>query len=206
MPAENAETKATDKVSQSKTEETKIEPTPSPTTEKKTETVAQKTQTETKPVQKPLFEPIIIIVPKNETKPSKESKTEESKSSETKSENTEKPAEQPFGSGEVRERKVTDKAEEIPPCTIVASQENVSILNGGGTLGVLVGFEKDGDLKQIKAVSSSPNDVEVTFDPEVGENSGRAFFVIKSISAKTGIFTVSFEAPCGRKEIIVKVR
>ncbi len=206
QPAENAETKPTDEVSQTKSAETKIEPTPSPTTEVKTETTVQITPTETKPVQKPLFEPIIITIPKNETKPSKESKTEESKSSETKSETTEKPAEQSVGSGEVRVRKVTAKAEEIPPCTIVASQENVSILNGGGTLGVLVGFEKDGDLKQIKAVSSSPNDVEVMFDPEVGENSGRAFFVIKSISGKTGIFTISFEAPCGKKEVSVKVR
>ena len=227
QPVENTETKptATTEVSQTKTEvtkteEAKVEPTPNPTTETKTKTVAEtkptettqtETKAETKPEQKPLFEPIIITIPNSSNRPTETPKTEnkpteESKSEESKSETTKKPVDEAVASGEVRARKVTPKTEEIPPCTIVANQENVSILNGGGTLGVLVGFEKDGDLTQIKAVSSNPNDVEVVFDPEIGKNSGRAFFVIKSISTKIGIFTVTFEAPCGKKEILVKVR
>jgi tetratricopeptide (TPR) repeat protein len=180
---------------ETKTEETKIvetsvqaTPTPSPATEIKTENTSQtvaKTEAETSPnktvetsnTPKPLFEPIIITIPKT------------------------------VNSGETRSRKVAENAsEEILPCTVVVSQESVSLLNGGGSLGVLVGFEKGGDLKQIKAVSSSPQDVEVIYEPEIGETSDRAFFLIKSISTNKGAFTVTFDAPCGKKEIIVKVR
>lgn len=177
---------------ETKTEETNVQetPTPSPTAEVKTENVSEtvaKTETETKPAEtktaetsntpKPLFEPIIITIPKT------------------------------VNSGETRERKVSEaKTEETAPCTIVVSQESVSLLNGGGSLGVLVGFEKEGDLKQITAVSNSPQDVEVVAEPEIGETSGRAFFLIKSISTNKGAFTVTFESPCGKKEILVKVR
>lgn len=111
------------------------------------------------------------------------------------------------GTGEVRQRRVPIGNTENAPCPIFVSQENISLLNGGGTLGILVGFtNQGGDLKQIKAVSSSPNDVQITLDPEIGANSERAFYIVKSVSTRTGIFTVSFEAPCGKKEITVKVR
>lgn len=204
--------------------ETKTEPTPS--AEVKTENTSdattkladdKKSETENKPAensktQKPLFEPVIITIPKTEPakksptetkqteeKPSENSQTEESKPAETAAQNT--------NSGETRVRKVNgDKSEEIAPCTIIANQESVTIVNGGGSLGILVGFEKDGDLKEIKATSSSPQDVEAVYDPEIGGSSGRAFFLIKSISANKGAFTITFDAPCGKKEILVKVR
>jgi hypothetical protein len=111
-------------------------------------------------------------------------------------------------SGETRERKIEEnktESKEIMPCTIVASQDSISLL-GGGSLGILVGFQEKGDLKQIVAASNSPKDVEVAVDPDTAENSGRAFFVIKSISPNKGAFYVMFEAPCGRKEVLVKVR
>lgn len=92
------------------------------------------------------------------------------------------------------------------PCTLIVSQEAASILNGGGSIGVLVGYEKDGNLSDIEAASSSPRDVEITFEPEIGARSGRAFFVIKSISTQTGEFKITFAAPCGKKEINVRVR
>ena len=195
--------------------ETKIEPTPSPTTETKTETVAE-TKTETKPTettkaetkteQKPLFEPIIITIPKTETKPTETPKTEESKSETVVS--TEKPANETATSGEVRPRRVVTKTEEIPSCVFV-NQENISLLNGGGTIAVMVGFvekSEKSELKEIKAISSNPDDLEIIPDYEFGGNSGRILFVIKSISTKTGLFTITFEAPCGKKELLVKVR
>jgi hypothetical protein len=80
------------------------------------------------------------------------------------------------------------------------------LLNGGGSLGVSVSFEGEGDFRRITAVSSSAEDVEVRLDPEVGASQNRAFFIIKSVSTKQGVFTVTFEAPCGKKEILVKVR
>ena len=86
------------------------------------------------------------------------------------------------------------------------SQESVSILNNRGSLGVLVSFEDEGDLREIKVVSSSPNDIAVASETDIEALSSQILFVVKSISQKTGEFTVTFEAPCGKKEISVKVR
>ena len=95
---------------------------------------------------------------------------------------------------------------ETPKCELVASQESVWLVNGGGSLGILVGFAGQGDAKKITAVSSSPKDIEVSLEPEIGANSGRAFFILKSISPKKGAFTVTFNSPCGKKEVQVRVR
>lgn len=94
---------------------------------------------------------------------------------------------------------------EMASC-LVASQNSVSIINNGGSLGILVGYTGEGDIAQIKAESPNTEDVEITRDPEIGKMSNRVFFVIKSISAKTGEFPVVITAPCGKKEIRVTVR
>ncbi len=96
--------------------------------------------------------------------------------------------------------------EEFSTCKLVISPETLSLINGGGSLGVNVAFEGEGDFRQIRAVSSSPEDIEVLLDTEVGASQNRAFFIVKSRSSKTGVFTVTFEAPCGKKEILVRVR
>jgi Flp pilus assembly protein TadD len=209
-----AEIKPVETPSPTPTTEIKIEPTPSPTPNTEpantSEAVAKnqsdaKSETETKPVdtskkptaEKPLFEPVIITIPK----PTIVNK------SETETKPVDKPDAEKVDSGEVRVRKVNEnKTEEIPPCTLVANQETISILANGGSLGILIGFEKEGDLKQIKAESSSPADIEIIVEPDIREGSGLAFFLIRSISTKTGAFTVTFEAPCGKKEVMVKVR
>ena len=93
------------------------------------------------------------------------------------------------------------------PCEIIVSQDIVSIINNGGSLGVLVGLEAGkGDPRKLKAVSSSPEDVEVAFEPDIGASSDRAFFVVKSVSQTQGLYKVTFEAPCGKRTIDVRVR
>jgi tetratricopeptide (TPR) repeat protein len=96
--------------------------------------------------------------------------------------------------------------EEISTCKLVVAPDSLALLNGGGSLGVTVSFEGAGDFRQIRAVSSSAKDLQVKFDAEIGAAQNRAFFIIKSVSRKTGIFTITFAAPCGRKEILVRVR
>lgn len=128
-------------------------------------------------MQKPLFEPIIITVPKISPP------------------------------GRARIAVAKEEQAELSPCKIITSQEYVSVLSNGGNLGVLVGFEGGaGDLEEITAASNSPKDVEAIFQPEIGASSNRAFFIIKSVSGNIGIYTLTFEAPCGKKEILVKVR
>lgn len=216
-PAEKTEETKTE---ETKTEETKPQPTPSPSEEKietktdekpaETAQVSNKeTKTENKPENKPLFEPVIITIPNNNTNketPKTENKPAENAKTEETDKSNEKPVDQNTDSGETRQRRVTPKTEEAKSCAIVANQDNISILNGGGTIVLMVGFAEAGDLKTIKAVSSSPNDVEITLDTEFGEKSGRILYVIKSISTNKGTFTITFEAPCGKKEVAVNVR
>ncbi len=209
-----------------------LTPSPSPETVEATPTPTP----ESSPAPKPLFDPIIIVVGKTpeksptpspeptpestptptpdptptpkEAEPTPEPTVEPTPtpdktpvpSDETVAANTQTPT--PDQNGETRPRVVTQE-----PCTIVLSQENLSIVAGGGNIGILVGFDDDrNDPAQIKAVSNSPQDVEATADPAIGFSSRRVFFAIRSKSEKTGVFTISFEAACGKKEAQIRVR
>jgi len=226
-----AETKPSPEVSNAETP-VKIEPAPTPETKKEVESrelrvekMPDETKIETKPTvdnptsenkSKPLFEPIVINVPKAQSakKSPIEAKSEEEKpienaapESETKADETvaEKPSPEET---KIRPRVVTEKeTQQSPPCKIIVDQETVSILNSGGITSVFVSFEGEGNAKEIKATSSSPTDVEIVSQPMTDGDSRRGiFFVVKSISQTTGVFAVTFESACGKKEIFVKVR
>lgn len=211
-----------------KTEKTVVEIT-DPLEKKSTETKPLTNQTPT--ADKSLFDPIVINVPKPEavklktetnaeTKPVATPtpvKTEEPNLDLQAKTTTQQTKPDPIASGEDRPRVIvtenypTATTSENTPCSLVTGQTNISLLNNGGKLGVLVGYAGDGftdtsDISKITAVSSSPNDISIEFEPDIGKQSNRAFFVIKSISQKTGIFTVTFNSPCGKKELQVKVR
>lgn len=224
------------KSEENKVTETKPAPTPKPQTVSViiTDNIPQippiskveESKTENKPAQttpqnttKPLFEPVIISVGKPETKP--EEKTEKKLSEEKPTEIVEKTETKPeekqtnekILSGENRPRIIITEntgantvTEEISTCKLIVNPDSLSLLNGGGSLGVMVGFENEGDFKTISAVSNSPNDLEVILEPEIGQSTKRAFFIIRSVTTKTGVFTVTFRAPCGKKEILVKIR
>ncbi len=98
------------------------------------------------------------------------------------------------------------KAVETPKCELVTSQESIWLVNDGGSLSVLVGFAEKEITEKINAVSSSPTDIAVSLEPEIGANAGRSFFILKSISKKKGAFTVTFSSNCGKKEVQVRVR
>ena len=197
-----AETVPTETKTEPKNEpvETKIEPTDETKSAVKSEPEEAKTPetapTETvnkppvEPAQKPLFETIIITVPKPDIKPPKKSAED---------------------NGESRPRIVAEKAvekvpEPIAPCKILVNQESASIIVDGGSLALIAELIGDGEAKEIKAESSSPADVEAVFDSEIGGQLKRALFVVRSVSQKRGIFTVTFEMPCGRKDVSVSVR
>lgn len=110
--------------------------------------------------------------------------------------------------GSVRPRLVEGKeiSGDMPPCTIELSQENVSLINNGGTIGILVSIDNNMDIRSVKPVSSNPEDVQVTVEPEIAGISGRAFYIVRSTSPKIGVFQVTFAAACGKKELLVQVR
>jgi tetratricopeptide (TPR) repeat protein/predicted nucleic acid-binding Zn-ribbon protein len=206
----------------------KAEPTPEIKIETKTDT---EPAAESKPAKsKALFEPIIITIPspasrkpvtvaeekptepitqgkkaESEPKADSEPKTDDSKPAEPES----KPETETAASGAARPRVVDGKEiklEETPVCTIGVSQESISLINNGGSVGILVSLEGEGDIKDLAGVSSSPKDVEVVLQPEIGGVSGRRFFVIKSVSTDLGVYQVTFAANCGKKEVIVNIR
>lgn len=168
------------------TAEPSPEPTPAPTP------VIETNPTPIEP--KPLFSPVIITVPT--ASPS----------------DTPKPVDNAaVAAGLERPRTVSETPTATPdesgvaPC-LVASQDSITILANGGSLGILIGYATEGDLAAIKATPSSESDITVGLDPEIGKQSGRSFFIIKSVTDKVGLYSVVFEAPCGKKEIPVKVR
>ncbi len=169
------------------------------------------------PTTKPLFDPVIITITRAGTSSEKKPAAEQPRPEEpAKNDAQESAPEQAakkrtddaVGSGETRKRIVEEKpdTEDAPKCEISVSQDSISLLNNGGKLGLLVGVEGAGDIKTVKALTGSPQDVEVTLEPEIAGVTGRAFYVIKSISPNTGTFKVTFEAPCGRKDVTVTVR
>lgn len=149
-------------------------------------TVTSSTKTS---VAKPLFEPIIITIP------NRSSRTATKPADEKKDNPDAKPADTVASSAQP----------EIPPCKIGVSQDNLSVLNDGGTVGLLVSLE-GGDIKTMSATSSSTKDVEITLEPEIVGLPDRRFYVIKSVSTAVGMYQLVFAAPCGRKEVVVTVR
>jgi len=209
------------------TSETKIpavqtSETPSPQIENvqpqiSNETPQTETVAKTDPAAKPLFDPVVIVVGRNEASKKEVVKTETVNPQAKKAQEptlpnsaeTQKVETKPSEDISMRPRVIIEdklKPVETAKCELVASQESVWLINGGGSLGILIGFAGKGDAAQITGVSSSPQDVELTLDPEISATSGRAFFILKSISTKKGAFTATFNSPCGKTEVQVRVR
>ncbi len=152
---------------------------------------------------KALFEPIIITVPKIDV-------LETAAKADSAGAAKNAPVE---SSADAQPQTISGDAAAAKPCRIVVSQETISLLADGGNLSVLVGFEDNNgaaisDIKEITATSSDPQAVEAVLDAETGaRQTSSVVFIIKSVGGKTGVFTVTFDAPpCGKKEITVKVR
>lgn len=183
------------------------EPSPTPLETAVAQTTVSKTDDQSPgptSAAKPLFEPITITIPKPEIPKLTKS---ESESPDPKGEKTaERVRDETFD----RHSRVIEgkpvQAVEPPPCSISVSQENLSLLNNGGSLSILVGVDSEGELKAMRASSSSPEDVTVILEPDISGIEGRSLYLIRSISEKTGKFQILFQLPCGKKEIPVTVR
>jgi hypothetical protein len=221
-PQPIAETKPMPQVTVQETPTVKIESAPVPEIKKEMSPVREtkpETKEETKPEtketvnnqtpetkSKPLFEPIIINVPKAE--PLKKTvrgnktgrKIRRNKTVGNRSKASDKNA-------EARPRVVREKLPEtVSACKLILSEDAIFITGNGGTASFPIALEGEGDPKKIKVTPNSPKDLEATLEPETDSQSKRASFLIKSISRKTGVFTITFESECGSKEIFVEVR
>ena len=106
---------------------------------------------------------------------------------------------------DVRPRVVVESTLDIKPCTLVASEESLALKSGVENVAVIVHLEDDGDLSGIRAVASNAKDISVIRQSMTGMRT-RAVFLVRSLSGRAGIYQVDFELPCGKKEILVKVR
>jgi tetratricopeptide (TPR) repeat protein len=97
-------------------------------------------------------------------------------------------------------------ATESTECKVVFSQERVSVFKNGGSFGIVVGLKNYSDAYVLRARSMSPENILITYEPDIGSVDGRAFFVIKSISERMGEYKVTFETPCGNSDVMVDVR
>ncbi|HKP70640.1 MAG TPA: hypothetical protein VJV05_15240, partial [Pyrinomonadaceae bacterium] len=160
--------------------------------------------------QKPLFEPIIITIPNSRPKQaSAENKTRPDEKLSGGEKSKKQDDQETASTGSARQRVIDGqevKVDNIPPCKLNVSQERISLINAGGNVGLLVGFEGPGDIKTLSAKSSSPKDVEVHLEPEISGIPDRRFFVIKSVTGETGAYQITFTMPCGTKDVLVTVR
>jgi hypothetical protein len=131
---------------------------------------------------KPLFEPIVISVP--------EAGKQDSAAS-----SSDRPRVVPG---------VETKAD-IEPCTVTVSQEKVSIPQGR-SVALIVGIDGKGDAADLQGVASSPADIEVTAQPEIAGMEGKRLFMLKSVAALSGVFQVTFQTSCGRKDVVVTIK
>lgn len=168
---------------------------------------------------KELFPPVIISIPKPAASPVKAgdpeaaTKTPEPTLTPTPSPTpaTEKPEATPETTtplettvSESRPR-VVRTPEPVKPCTLTVSEETVTLQSGGGDLAVIVGRTDDAeDLEGLTATSTDPTVVSVRREPIAGVKA-RALFVLRP-GTRAGVFQVKFEMPCGKKDVVVRIR
>jgi tetratricopeptide (TPR) repeat protein len=93
----------------------------------------------------------------------------------------------------------------IKPCSLTLSEESIVLPATGKDLAVVIGSEGDVDLDPLTGNASSPGDISVNRQIVVGIKT-KALFVLRSATGKPGNYSVLFEMPCGKKEVIVTVK
>jgi hypothetical protein len=155
---------------------------------------------------KELFPPVVITIPSRDGAKNTPAKTETDRSAKSVSNDPLDKRPLDPGTGEDRPQSPAPRSDEIKPCTVTTSEERITLQNNGGNLMVMVGAEGDADLKAIVARSSSPADITLVRELDSASVKGRALFLIRSISKKPGLYQVTFELPCGKKDVQVSVR
>ena len=183
--------------------------TPTPVSEVR-KTPDEKAVAEARPADhsKELFPPVVITIPPPAAvKPAaKETPTPESTVPKPTEQASPSPAPERPSDGAVSDARprFVEAKPEIKPCTLTVSEERVTLQTGGGDLAVIIGRTDGNDLDEITATSTSPDNVSVHRQVIEGMRT-RALFVLHP-GDKQGVYQVMFEMPCGKREIVVRVK
>ena len=85
---------------------------------------------------------------------------------------------------------------------LTVSSDTLRLNQNGGTQAVIVGREDNGDISALE-VAGTP-EVVLRREPVTGVTS-RALFVVRAVTAKTGLYHVTFKLPCGSKSVDVSI-
>jgi tetratricopeptide (TPR) repeat protein len=148
---------------------------------------------------KPLFEPVVITIPKRDAAAAAAEQKIDRPTLEINRANP----------GDARPRLVDGRPVNViepTACEISVNQEKFSLLSNGGEASVLLGVDVSDQLSALKFIVSDPDAITVAAERDFEGIEGRALFVVKSISERTGTFRVTFYLPCGKKDIAVTVQ
>lgn len=91
-------------------------------------------------------------------------------------------------------------------CAMQISQKQVVVSRNGGAATLIVSVGNAENAANLNFTVSSPTDIAVASQDNRAANDFTRSFQIRSISEITKTFVVTFESPCGRQDVLVKVR
>ena len=93
-------------------------------------------------------------------------------------------------------------------CNLRVLQSEVLISSNGGLATLAVDLEGLARPEDLKAKSSDEDDLTIETDGDVGRTARglRLLFSVKSKTGESGVYTVTFSSPCGKKQVLVKVQ
>jgi len=94
---------------------------------------------------------------------------------------------------------------EIKPCTLTVNNESPILKNSQGIVAVIVKSEENEELADLRAITIDPQDLSIRREVIEGLTT-QALFVVRSISDRMREYKVTFEMPCGKKEITITVQ
>ena len=97
---------------------------------------------------------------------------------------------------------------ESPVCRLRILQGEILIPVNGYSASIAVDAENLVSVDDLKVTSMATEDLKIERDPEIArtKNGWRILYLIKSVTDKVGIYTVTFDSPCGKSDVTVKVK
>jgi len=113
----------------------------------------------------------------------------------------------PFGSIVIstQKKESDDSTKSATTCRLIASPSLINVsVDGSPTLIGVSSF--GGDHREITARTNSTEDIEVIADESAKDDGFKKIFKSRSISAKAGVFKITFTSPCGSREVEIRVK